>query len=164
MSIGVQKFTTNDLVAQTAPVWLTLEKAGDVTADLSADFLAPFDGRFNTIEDIFMQMDERGIDATDALRFDLDVLVDGTSIFTTKPSIAAAAGGGAAITLAAATGIVVGVLKTTSAVQFSKGDVITITIDETSTTPDTEGADARVMVGLTKHQDADPDMTVARTA
>lgn len=170
MAKGVRKFLTNDQASQKDMLWKDHEVAGNLTSDNSIDFLAPFDGRFDEIGDVFMQVGETGSDGTDALNVKLDVLIDGTSIFTTLPQVdglltagvAGAADG--ANTLAAATGVTVGVLKALASRQFSKGDVITVTFDVTVATPETNIADVRACVGLAPEQDKDPDLTVAIAA
>ena len=170
MAKGVRKFLTNDQLAQRDMHYEHFEVEGDITADTSFDFLAPFDGRFDDIGDIFFQAGNTGSDGTDPLNVKLDVLIDGTSIFSTLPQlngvltsgVAGAADG--ANTLAAGTGITVGVLKALASRQFSKGDPITVTFDVTRTTPEDEAADLRACVGFVAEQDRDPDMTVAIAA
>lgn len=170
MAKGIVKFQSNDQTARKVVEYLRKEVAGDITADNSSDFLAPFDGRFDDIGDIFMQAGETGSDGTDALNIKLDVLINGTSIFTALPQLdgvltagsAGAADG--ANTLATGTGITVGTLKALASRQFSKGDVITVTFDITRTTPEDEMADIRACVGLVPEQNRDPDLTVAITS
>lgn len=170
MAAGVVKFQTNDKNARRVVEYFPKEVAGDITADSSSDFLAPFDGRFDDIGDIFMQAANTGSDGTDALNLKLDVLINGTSIFTTLPqldglltaNVAGAADGSS--TLAAGTGITVGVLKALASRQFSKGDVITVTFDITRTSPEDEMADIRAVVGFVPEQAFDPDLSVAITS
>jgi hypothetical protein len=79
---------------------------------------------------------ENGADGTDPLNAELDVLINGTSIFTTKPKLDKTAGTGKRHTMAAATGVTVGVIDTTKD-DVVAGDLITATWDITRTTPET---------------------------
>ncbi len=105
------------------------------TADVTKSFISPVAG---TIVDAVLGLC-MGADGTDALTCALDVKINGTTIFTTPPSIAKTAGSGGAYknTLATATGIVVGVINS-AACTVAKGDNIQVVFDITRTTPETE--------------------------
>ena len=118
MAAGIKKFLTNDQLAQRVVQYLLPAANGDITADQTFHYIAPFDGRFDSIADLFLQAANTGSDGTDALAMELDVQINGTTVFTTKPKlngvltagVAGAADG--ADTRATGTGITVGVLET----------------------------------------------------
>ena len=163
MSTPIKKFYSNSMENTPVRYVKTIDQQS-MAADATHYFLAPFDFRFEAIGQVWMQAAQRGIDATDPLTVDLEVTINGVTIFATKPQIAQLAGGGAASTLAAATGVTVGALSATAAnLEGSKGDVIGVTFDLTETTPDTDPANFRACIILHELADYDQDLNTART-
>lgn len=165
MAKGPRIFSANDKQQRRYPTFLNVElQAGNLTADVTKEFVAPFDGSFANIADVFLSVDEAGVDGSNPLNVALDVQINGVTIFSTQPSIDKTAGNGAQkTTLAAGTGLVVGVLNA-AAVAFSKGAKINVIADVTRTTPGTEIAGVYAVVGLTESQDHEPDGTVDVTS
>jgi len=127
------------------PWWINVIAGTAVTID------APFDGVFDNIADIFFSNTLAGT----ASASDLEIAKNGVSIFTTKPSIDNAAAD-ATNTLAAASGIVVGVLKALALRSFVKGDVLLFTL-----TAATGATVVRASIGLSELSDKETDITVA---
>jgi hypothetical protein len=110
---------------------------GNATADVTtAPVLAVPPQLAGRIVGAYLTHGENGADGTDPLFAELDVLINGTSIFTTKPKLDKTAGTGKRHTMAAATGVTVGVIDATKD-DVVAGDLITATWDVTRTTPDT---------------------------
>lgn len=89
-----------------------------------------------------------GTDATDTATNELDVLINTTSVFTTKPVLSygtTTAGAGKVSTFAAGTGKVVPVLNADE-VALAAGDIIYASFNVTVTTPDTAPGDVVALV------------------
>jgi hypothetical protein len=121
--------------------------SGNLTADATAKVVAMIPPQLaGRIVAAYLSVGTNGVDATNPLNLELDVLVNGTSALTTKPKIDKTAGTGKKNTIAAGTGITVGVLDSTKTA-VAAGDHITATLDITRTaSPSTEIADVAVVV------------------
>ena len=115
----------------------------DVTAAITARVLGIGHGA-GTIVRAGMTIAATGADASDPLDVELDVAIDGTSVFTTKPKADKSSANGVT-TFAAATGVVPGVLDA-AAVTVGTNSKITYTLTPTRTTPETEISGVRVWV------------------
>jgi len=111
------------------------ERAGDrTTADLTASLTAAAIAvahTAGTIPRAGFRLANTGTDASNPLSAELDVLINGVSIFTTKPVIAKAAADGAH-SFTAGTGVTVGVVNAAANI-IAAGDVITYTLTMTRT-------------------------------
>lgn len=116
---------------------MSLTITGNVAATVASRIIGIVHGA-GTIVRAGFSLGETGADGTDALSFEGDILINGTTVFSTKPVIAKAATDGAS-TYAAATGVTPGVLNA-AAVAVVDGDVITFVATATRTTPETEAA------------------------
>ena len=154
-----RKFLDNMARQLTMEFPVVVGQGGAVTVDFAPVFLAPWAGR---IASAVLVAGENGADGTDAMTMELDVLIGGISIFTTKPKLDRAAGTGIKSTLAAGTGITVGVLDATK-LAIALNDEITASFDITRTTPETEYSDIVVSLILVPESDFDPDMTVVKS-
>jgi hypothetical protein len=134
----------------------TYAVSGNVTADQSAKLVTfvPVFLNGGRIVSAFLAAGENGADGTDPLSMTGDILINGTSIFSTLPGLAKAAGTGKKTTISAGTGITVGVINT-EADNVATGDKITVTLDITRTTPETEMADV-AMVFVVRPLAVDP--------
>lgn len=119
-------------------------QAGDITASVTATAVGIARGA-GTISRGGFRLGNTGADSTNPLSLELDVLINGTSIYTTKPALAKTASDGAS-TLSAGTGVTVGVIDETKNI-LAAGDVITYTLTLTRTaSPSDEMADALVVI------------------
>lgn len=163
MSNPLQKFYSNQF-ANAVPG--EIHRAGSATADITSNqsfsFVAAYDFRFDNIGDLFLVAPNTGTDASNPLSVALEVTIGGTSVFSTKPSIDKTASDGAT-TLAAGTGITVGVIDTANNAG-SAGDVVTVTVEITRTASPTDEMVAQGVVKVTPLADYDSDMTVQRLA
>jgi len=116
---------------------------GNLTASVTYNFMAPEAG---DIVDAVLGV-TNGADGTDPLNLELDVQINGTSCFTTKPKIDKTAGTGWKTTVASGTGITVGSLDTAK-VAAARGDKITIVLTLVRTTPETESSDPAAIVTM----------------
>jgi hypothetical protein len=106
------------------------------------------EGKTGKVVSAFLLHGTNGTDATDTATNELDVTINGTSVFTTKPKLSygtTTAGSGRVHTLAAGTGIVVAALNS-AAVVVTAGDILHAKFDVTITTPDTNPADVCAVV------------------
>jgi hypothetical protein len=118
-------------------------KAGNVTASISSTVCA-IAVAAGKITEAGLHLVTAGADGTDPLSYELDVLINGTTIFSTKPKLnyyTGAVAGANANTFVAGTGITVGVINA-AANTVAIGNRVTYTLTRTATTPDTEAADA----------------------
>jgi len=111
---------------------------GDITADFTAYpvHLCKHAGR---IVDVNFALVKSGADQTDAMSFELDVLINGTSCLDTKPKFTYQSGEQSVpiSTWASGEGIIQAVIDYDN-INFNPGDIITMTGDITRTIPDTE--------------------------
>ena len=131
-------------------VILTDVKAGEITAD-DADRFVTVSPVTGTITNVGLYVAECGTDSTDPLYIEADVKIGGTSCLTTKPKIDKTSGSDDAVeTLSAApTGGAQAVIDTDHD-DVAVGDVITVTMDVTRTTPDTEITGAAVIIEISE--------------
>ncbi len=108
---------------------------GDLTAAPATVDLG-FAVAAGTISRAGFSLQNTGADGTDALGLEMDVLINGTSIFTTKPKLLATAADGAD-TFTAGTGVTVGVIDATKD-DVVAGDNIRVAWTLTRTTPEDE--------------------------
>lgn len=90
---------------------------------------------------------EGGADGTDALTLEGDILINGTTVFSTKPKRTKAAADNLG-TFVAGTGITVGVINA-AARTVALGDIITFVGTLTRTTPEDEVADVTAICEIT---------------
>lgn len=122
--------------------------SGDLTASVDAT-LSHIARTAGTIADAGLRLGNTGADAANPLSLELDVLINGTSIFTTKPAITKAAAD-AASTWAAATGVTPGVIDATKNI-LAAGDLVTYSLTLTRTaSPTDEMADAFVQYEIAR--------------
>ena len=127
----------------TSRVALSMANAPDIVASIGATnwFIA---GAAGTIPSAGFTLGETGADGTDALSLEMDVLINGVTIFTTKPKllggIGAAAAADGATTFVAGTGVTVGVVDAAANI-VAPGDIITYSFTLTRTTPEDEMAE-----------------------
>lgn len=159
MAFPSKVFLTNDNSQKRYPLILSGAADGNLAADDSYVFAAPFAG--DIVDLPILSAGTNGVDSVDPLFTELDVLINGTSIFTTRPRLDKTAGAGQKDTATTGTGITQGVLKAAASLVFAKGDLIKVTLDVTRTTPDTEFADVAFCVFLDADSDKDTDPTVA---
>ena len=163
MSVPTQK-TYNNQFANVVPGEIV--RLGDAAADLVAtatkSFTADKAFKIDSIADAYLNAPNTGTDGSNPLSVELDVLIGGVSIFSTKPSIDKTATDGAT-TRTAATGVVVGVIDTTKNVG-ALGDVVTVTITLTRTASPADEMVVDAVVKLSALADYDSDMTVERLA
>ena len=162
MAKGPSRLQTNDQIAPFRTEWFHLLHDGNLTADKTYKFVAPFDGYVRSIDDIIFGLGTTGVGGT---RINLFVsfrsVLSTLSIFGTVPGITPAAANGAN-TGEGGDGVTKGTLISDSARRtFSKGDLITVLFDETGAYT-TDAADAFASIGLTHLQDFDPDINVER--
>ena len=166
MAKGPRVLQSNDQVAPFHTEWILISHDGNLTADKTYKLCAPFDGFFRSIDDIIFGLGTTGVGGT---RIDLDVRNRGSgataTIFDTKPSLtpAAANNENTAKSNEGDTGVVRGALSTDADLDltFEQGHIIHVLFDEVGTYT-TDAADAFVWLGLTHHQDYDPDITEER--
>lgn len=120
--------------------------SGEVTADKFGVPVgtAKFDGK---ISDVWVTVGASGRDDDQTLSMEVDLKIDGNSVFTTKPKISYVSGEASAAknTLASGEGIVQAVMNEYAA--FSKGDVFIADFNLTRTTsPDVEMANLVMVV------------------
>jgi hypothetical protein len=116
--------------------------AGDITSSVTAT-LAERARAAGTIPAACFSLANTGADAADALSLELDILINGASIFTTKPKLTKDAADGACTDTAGA-GVTVGVIDVTKNILVAK-DLITYTFTLVRTTPEDEMADALLL-------------------
>lgn len=157
---------TDDPSHVPAPVWIFANAVGDVTADVTVKAVAPFDGRFEDLNLIVGTVGTTGADGTDPLFIEFDVLKNGVTIFSTKPRIDDAAANGSDLPGSGTpvAGVTAGVFAAEALRTFAKNDVLSVVIDVTRTTPETEAADAHMAVGLTPIQSKDTAITANVTS
>ena len=114
---------------------------GDITATIATRAVAIAHGA-GVISNAGFRLANTGADGTDDLAAELDVTINGTTIFTTKPVITDSATDGAD-TFAAATGVTPGVIDAAANI-VADGDVIAYVWTLTRTTPEDEVADLLV--------------------
>lgn len=119
--------------------------SGNLTAAITARELGVAHAA-GTIVRAGMQIAATGADASDPLSAELDVLIEGVSIFTTKPVINKSAANGVN-SFTAATGVTVGVIDATKDDVTNLTD-ITYTLTPTRTTPETEISGIKVIVDV----------------
>ena len=125
---------------------LVAKAAGDILASVTATLLGVADTE-GTVGVPVLQVANRGVDTTEALSLELDVLINGVSALTTKPKITKAADDGDSTAVAGA-GITVGVVDAAKNI-LAAGDLITYTLTLVRTaSPTTEIADAHVQVPI----------------
>jgi hypothetical protein len=120
--------------------------AGDQTSTIAAYVIGIATGA-GTVTSAGFHCAEGGADGTDALTLEGDILINGTSVFSTKPARTKAAADGLG-TWVAATGITVGVLDATK-VTVALGDVVTFVGTLDRTTPEDEVADVTAFCEIT---------------
>jgi hypothetical protein len=109
--------------------------SGDITATI-ASFIVGVAPAAGVIDKSMFTLAETGADGTDALSMQGDTLINGVTIFSTKPVIAKAAADGARSDVAG-TGVTVGVINAAANI-VAAGDLITHVFTLTRTTPETE--------------------------
>jgi hypothetical protein len=124
---------------------VTYGVGGNITADSTGVPLVVPPGKSGTIVAVHLAVGTNVEDGTDAASLAAQCAINGTSVFTTAGAIAKAAGTGAKNTFAAGTGITLPVLDATK-VTLAAGDVVTAGLDVTRTTPETEFANAAVVI------------------
>jgi len=124
---------------------LRVSVAGDITSNIAATLIDVAHGAGRIVR-AGMVLGNTGADGTDALSAELDVLVDGTTVFSTKPALAKTAADGAS-TLTAGTGVTVGVVNA-AADDVAANSKVTYTLTLTRTTPEDEVADLFVVVDV----------------
>ena len=144
---------SNDEVAPRDTHWMHVERTTSLSADASFYFVAPFTGKIVSKDDVVAHFGETGAGNTLVA---INVHINGVSIWTTAPSIAAAAADGSA-TVDSGAGIVQGVIDEAKN-SFDKGDLIRVILDRTAGTSNAD--DIRVAVGLTPLQDKEPDIRI----
>lgn len=107
--------------------------ADDVTTNVM--FICP-PNKSGRVVGGYLLATENGADATDPMSVALDIKIGSTSVFSTLPALDKTAGTGKRHTMAAATGVTLGVIDADEDA-FVAGDVITAHFDITITTPDT---------------------------
>lgn len=120
--------------------------SGDITASVTATYLG-MALQAGTIPTAALYVANTGQDSSNALTLELDVLINGTSIWTTKPKISKTAADGAR-TNVAGTGVTVGVVDATKNI-LAVGDIITysLTLVRTaSPTDEMDGAKVEVQI------------------
>lgn len=164
MSIPLKQLYSNSMSPTPVRAFLNGGVAGDMTADTSFVFIAPFDGRFTNINQAFMNVGNCGTDGSNPLNVALEVAIDGTSIFATQPSVDKTADDGSNTLTAVSSKVVAGALSSTaSELEFTKGQEIKVTLDITRTaSPADEMADIAFCVILQELADYDIDITVVR--
>jgi len=133
---------------QRAPVHLQVALAGEITADATGHLLGvvPADG---AIEDVILSVQENGSDSVDALDITATVSVNGTAVCTVDPAIDKTAAADAfATTAAAGSGITQATVKSDGTEDVSKGDILSVDLALTRTTPDTEITGPVVLVKI----------------
>ena len=92
--------------------------------------------------DVFVVVEANGVDSVDPLSITVDVIKNdfdaSDSMLSVLPKLDKTAGSGTKNTMAAGTGITQAVMNTDGTEQVAKGDVITVDVALTRTTPDTE--------------------------
>lgn len=133
--------------AQVAKLYMPFTRhiSGDIAATVTARALGKARAA-GTIDHAAFTLLEMGADGTDALSGEGDILINGTSIFTTKPVLAKNATDGA-WSDASGTGVTVGVIDATKNI-VAAGDIITFSWTLTRTTPETEQAGLTVQVDI----------------
>jgi len=146
MGLEVSSNCADGMSAATYQFPIRLSIVGDITATDTAVVMGviPANIKVGTVKEAYLSCNN-GADSADDLSIELDVLIGGTSIFTTKPKIDKAAGATPETTAVADTGITQGVIDTTKD-DVAAGDIITATLTMVRTTPDTEIHDVVVDV------------------
>lgn len=124
---------------------ITHNVSGDLTASITAIGIG-FARGAGTIDRAGFSLQNMGADGSDALSAELDILINGVSIFTTKPALAKNAADGAS-TFASGTGVTVGVIDEAANI-VAAGDKITATWTLTRTSPEDEMADLCISADL----------------
>jgi len=142
LGTAVQTAQANIAALTVSRVPLTVTVAPDITATITSTqlFIA---GAPGTIPRAGFTLGNTGADGTDALSLEMNVLINGTTIFTTKPKLLGGIGAAAAVdgatTYVAGTGVTVGVVNATANIVVA-GDIITYTFTLVRTTPEDEMA------------------------
>lgn len=118
---------------------------GDIVAAPS-DRLVGVASSDGTIALAGFSLGNTGADGTDDLSFELDVLINGVSIFTTPPALTKAAADGAD-TFTAGAGVTVGVIDAAANI-VAAGDLITVAYTLDRTTPEDEIADLDTVINV----------------
>ena len=121
--------------------------SGDLTASVSST-LSHVARSAGLITDAGFALGNTGADASDALTLELDITINGTSIFTTKPKLSKTAAD-AASTFAAGTGVTEGVIDAAKNILVA-GDLIAYALTLVRTTPEDEMADAFVQYEVSR--------------
>ena len=157
MARGSRRNTTNDQVNPRDIHWFEFAHNAAFTQDVNFFMIAPFDGYFHEIGDIFMRAEVTGAAAGSGVQ--LQILVGTASILSEQPRLLATAANGSR-TNVPGTGIREGTLLDEIASRdFAKGDLISLQLDEIGNSGATH---IRIMIGLTPFQDFDPDITLKR--
>ena len=126
---------------------LEYHTSGDLTASVTSKLIGHARGA-GVIDKAGFVLGNTGTDASNALSLTLDILINGTTIFSTKPVIAKAAADGAD-SFAGGTGITVGVVDIAKNI-VAANDLITMTLTLVRTaTPSDELDTADVFVFVT---------------
>ena len=127
---------------------LEYHTSGDIVATVTSKVLA-ITKNAGVIDVAGFRLGNTGTDASNALSLELDILIGGVSIFTTKPAISKTAADGAD-TFTAGTGITVGAINVAANI-FAAKAVITMTLTITRTaSPSDELDTADVFAYLTE--------------
>ena len=157
MAKGARRNTTNDQVNPRDVHWFGFAHDANFTETVNFFMIAPFDGYFHEIGDIFLRAENTGTNNGSGVQ--LQVLVGTASVLSVQPRLLATAANGSR-TNVPGTGIREGtLLDTITSRDFAKGDLITAQLDEVGAA---NGNHIRVMIGLTPFQDFDPDITLKR--
>lgn len=119
--------------------------AGDIAASVAAT-LADIARGAGVITRAGFKLGNTGTDGSNPLSAELDVLINGATIFSTKPVLAKTAADGA-VTVTAGTGVTVGVINAAADDVVNK-DLITYALTLTRTTPEDEIADAFIFIDV----------------
>ena len=120
--------------------------SGDIVASVAATIIDPHAVCVGVIDDAGFSLANTGTDSSNPLALELDVLINGTSIFTAKPKLLKTAAD-AANTWNSGTGVTVGVIDAAKNI-VAVGDVITYSLTLTRTpSPGDEMDGAVVRIG-----------------
>lgn len=117
---------------------LQYTNSGDVTGSVSGGLVGLAKGT-SRIKKVLFGANQKGRDDVDTLKLELDLKVNGSSILSTKPTIEGNSGEASAATYNSDAVI-------SGEGNLSEGDRLTLDLDLTRTTPDTEMSDVFVAV------------------